>query len=334
MQGFLKRGLVMSKSKTVVVIPSYKVTDHIVDVLSKIDGCVDKIIIVDDACPDNTGEFVRQNTNDKRILIIKHEKNKGVGGATITGYKKAIELGATVVVKIDGDGQMDPSLIRNLITPILNGDADYVKGNRFYSLYNLEGMPKIRLFGNSILGFMTKLSSGYWSVTDPTNGFTAIHAFVLRHLNFDNISQRYFFESDVLIHLGDLKAKVLDMPMKAVYGDEISGLQIKDIILYFLTKHMRATLRRIFYSYYLRSFSMASIELPVGLILLFYGISKGISEWARSIESGEVASTGTVILSALPIILGVQFVLSFLSEDMANEATTTMQVFNSEKQEL
>lgn len=315
--------------KIFVIIPSYKVTNHISEVIDRIGDEVEKVVIVDDCCPNGSGDFVSQNMDDPRVIVLMHEKNKGVGGAVMTGYKYALENGADICVKIDGDGQMAPELIPALVNPIIDGRADYVKGNRFVTLYDVSAMPSVRIFGNAVLSFITKLSSGYWSIFDPTNGFTAIHKYTLQQLKLDVIEERYFFETSMLIALGGIRAKVLDMPMRAVYEDEVSGLRIEDIIFDFTRKHLKAILKRVVYGYYLRNFSLASIHLPLGIGLFLFGLFFGIDAWMKSISSGIPATSGTVLLSALPTLLGVQFILSFFSYDINNEPSTPLQVFNS-----
>ncbi|MDO8341564.1 MAG: glycosyltransferase family 2 protein, partial [Cellvibrio sp.] len=200
--------IAVDDNRIAVVIPCYKVTRHILEVISSIGIEVWRIYVVDDACPDGSGKHVEAHCSDQRIRIIYHKCNQGVGGAVITGYRAAIADGAEVIVKLDGDGQMDPRLIPNFIEPILAGDADYTKGNRFFDLEEINGMPKVRLFGNAVLSLMTKLSSGYWDLFDPTNGYTAIHAEVARHLPFSKISHSYFFETDILFRLNTLRAVV------------------------------------------------------------------------------------------------------------------------------
>jgi len=158
--------------------------------------------------PDASGKFVKEHCHDLRVHVIYHESNLGVGGAVMTGYRAALKDGADIIVKIDGDGQMDASLISNFIEPILAGEADYTKGNRFFNLEEIRSMPGLRLFGNAVLSFMTKLSSGYWDLFDPTNGYTAIHVDVARHLPFNKISSRYFFETDMLFRLNTLRSVV------------------------------------------------------------------------------------------------------------------------------
>lgn len=301
-----------------VVIPSYKVTRHILGVIAGIGPEVGRIYVVDDKCPDGSGAFVRANCQDPRVVVLEHEENQGVGGAVMTGYRAAIADGATVMVKIDGDGQMDGSLIPSFIAPILAGEADYTKGNRFFNLERLGAMPPLRLFGNAVLSLMTKLSSGYWDLFDPTNGYTAIHADAARYLPFDKISKRYFFESDMLFRLNILGAVVADVPMDAVYGDEVSNLKISKIVTEFFTKHVRNFGKRIFYNYYLRNMSVASIELPLGIVLTLFGAGYGLSHWIASARSGMETPAGTVMLAALPVIMGVQLILAFLAHDVAS----------------
>ncbi len=302
--------------KIAVVIPSYKVRNHILAVIDQIGPEVNRIYVVDDCCPEGSGSFVESNCSDERVTIIRTPQNQGVGGAVMTGYKAAIAEDTDIIVKLDGDGQMDASLIPDFIAPILSGEADYTKGNRFFDLEEIRAMPKARLLGNATLSFMTKLSSGYWNLFDPTNGYTAIHQDVVRHLPFNKISRRYFFETDMLFRLNTLRAVVVDIPMNAKYGDEPSSLRISRIIGEFLIKHLRNFGKRIFYNYYLRDMSLASIELPLGLSMFLFGILFGSYHWIKSSSIGLSSSPGTVMLAALPVIIGLQLILAFLGYDI------------------
>jgi len=258
-----------------VVVPCYREVEHVLDVLAGIGPEVAAIIVVDDACPDGTGAHVRDNCADPRVEVVTHETNTGVGGATITGYRRATSSGAEIIVKIDGDGQMDPALIPTLIAPIREGNADYVKGNRFYDLDGVSHMPRERIVGNLVLSFATKMSSGYWDMFDPTNGFTAVHARVLGRLPLDKISTGFFFESDMLFRLNVARAVVTEVPMTARYGTETSKLRIRRVLLQFAGKHLANTAKRIFYGYFLRDFNVASIELLVGTLLFWFGVIFG-----------------------------------------------------------
>ena len=303
--------------KIAVVIPCYKVKAHIQGVVAAIGPEVSNIYLVDDCCPEQSGNHALYHINDPRIKVIKNSTNLGVGGAVMRGYQQALLEDATIIVKIDGDGQMNPHLISQLIQPILDKTADYTKGNRFYNLETLRVMPNIRLFGNAILSFLTKLSSGYWDIFDPTNGFTAIHAHVASHLPFDKISKRYFFESDMLFRLNTLRAVVLDVPMDASYGHEISNLNVYQIIGEFLFKHTKNFFKRIFYNYYLRNMSIASIELPIGLGLFLFGTIFGCIEWIHHAKQHVSTPTGTIMLATLPTLMGLQLILAFMNYDIS-----------------
>jgi dolichol-phosphate mannosyltransferase len=305
-----------SRAVIAVVIPSYKVRRHILDVLAKIGAEVQLIFVVDDNCPENTGQLVSQTVTDPRVQVLYTPTNSGVGGAVMAGYAAAVKSGADVIVKIDGDGQMDPALLRRLIHPILNGQADYTKGNRFYDIEGVRTMPLARLIGNAGLSFLAKMSTGYWHLFDPNNGYTAIHAMVVGLLPLPKIDRRYFFESDILFRLNTIQAVVVDVPMEAVYGDEISNLDLRKEFFRSFGKHTVNCTKRIFYNYFLRGFSIASVELLVGLFGLLFGLVFGIDKWISSIATGAPATAGTVMLAAVPTIVSIQLLLSFLNYDM------------------
>jgi glycosyltransferase involved in cell wall biosynthesis len=308
-------------STIAVVIPAFRETQHVLDVLARCGPEVTRIYVVDDACPDATGRLVESRCTDPRVVVLFHATNRGVGGATLTGYRRALEDGAEIIVKVDGDGQMDPTLIPRFVAPLLRGEADYVKGNRFHTIDGLKDMPWQRLVGNAVLSFVTKISTGYWNVFDPTNGFTAIHAAVARELPLERISARFFFESDMLFHLNTIQAVVTDVPMRAIYREEQSSLSIARAVGEFSIKHMGNAWRRLFYNYYLRNFNVASLQILVGTLFLVLGTVFGASHWWRSLATGEVATTGTVMLASLPILVGVQLLLAFASYDMSSVPT-------------
>lgn len=315
--------------KISVVIPSYKVKSKILDVLKKIGPEVHTIYVVDDCCPESSGNFVKQNCADSRVKILYHSVNQGVGGAVLTGYKKAIDDQMDIVVKIDGDGQMDPQLVPFFTNPITFGHCDYTKGNRFYRIDDVKSMPTMRLIGNTILSFITKASSGYWQIFDPTNGYTAISTQCAANLDLSKISKRYFFESDLLFRLGIIGAQVKDIPMRAIYEDEKSNLRISKILFPFLKGHFVNFSKRIFYDYFLRDFSLASLSLVFGLVLILFGTVFGSYHWYTAVLNHTTASSGTVMLSALPIIVGTQLFLSFINYDISktrnhNGATFTI----------
>lgn len=314
----------INNQKIAVVIPCYKVDKEVLNVIAKIKNDVDKIFVIDDHCPNESGSLVLKYCLDPRVVVVKNEKNLGVGGAVMVGYALAIEDGSQIIVKVDGDGQMNPQLISSFVNPIVNGEADYTKGNRFYSLEMVQGMPKSRVFGNAILSLITKLSSGYWNIFDPTNGYTAISSKVARLLPLKKINQGYFFETDMLFRLNTVRAVVQDIPMQAVYADEESNLQIYKVIYPFFINNLKNFVKRIFYNYYLRDLTIASFELPLGILLLAFGGGFGIYSWIESSNLQIPATAGTVMLSALPILTGIQLILAFLASDIASVPATAI----------
>lgn len=302
-----------------VVIPCYKVSKHISKVIAAIPDYVDYIILVDDCCPERSGDIAREIIQDPRLKVIKHDTNQGVGGATKSGYKEALKLEVDIVVKLDGDEQMDPSLIQRLVDPIICGHADYSKGNRFFDLEVFKTMPIFRVLGNLILTFITKISSGYYRVFDPTNGFTAISKSMLEQIRLDKIDSRYFFESDMLFRLKLAGAKVKDVPIKAIYGDEESNLKISLAVVEFTFKHLRNFLKRLFYFYFLRDFSFASLELIFGFFLFVFGIIHGMLSFINSNQNQVPTPIGSLILTSMSVLCGLQLLLAFFSYDMRED---------------
>jgi glycosyltransferase involved in cell wall biosynthesis len=302
-----------------VVLPAYKVKTHIVEVVASIGSEVQKIIVVDDACPEKSGEYLKAYSRDPRVEVIFHPDNLGVGGAVKSGYNRALELDFDIVVKIDGDGQMDTSKIEEVTNPIKAGDADYTKGNRFFDVEAVRAMPKIRIFGNLGLSFLTKLSSGYWRVFDPNNGFTAISKKTLKLIPLEKIDNRYFFESDMLFRLNLVDAVVEDVAMPAIYDDEKSNLRLRRVLIEFPYKHFRNFWKRILYSYYLQDFNLASAQLPIGLFSMTFAIFIGLDSWLQGISDGTPTEPGTLILFSVTFLAGLQFILAFFSFDMQSK---------------
>ncbi|MEO6132186.1 MAG: glycosyltransferase family 2 protein, partial [Saprospiraceae bacterium] len=233
-----------------VVIPCYNVANHIEKVIRELPGQVSYIITVNDCSKDETENILtRLASNNAKLISINHTINQGVGGAMMTGYSKALELNSDIMIKLDGDGQMDTGYFDEMVEPIRSGKADFTKGNRFRDLKALQQMPLLRRFGNLGLSFLIKAASGYWNIFDPNNGYTAINNETLKNVDFNKIHQRYFFESSMLIELYHVGAVVQDIPMKARYGDEISHLSVTKSFFEFPPKLFVAFLKRIALKY-------------------------------------------------------------------------------------
>ncbi|MBE0682583.1 MAG: glycosyltransferase family 2 protein [Anaerolineales bacterium] len=300
-----------------VIIPAFRAEKHILKVLAGIPHFVTFIIVVDDCSPDHTAELVR-SCLDSRIFLILHEKNQGVGGAMITGYAKAVELGAKIIVKMDSDDQMDPAYLVPLIVPILMNQADYTKGNRFLHIDELKSMPLIRRIGNAALSFLTKAASGYWNIFDPTNGYTAIHASIIPLLDTDRVHPRFFFESSMLMELGMIRAVVQDVHIPAKYQNEVSSLSEWKALLEFPPRLLIGFLHRLFIQYFVRDFGVFSLLLILGLGFSAFGLFFGLYHWYHSSITRTIASTGTVMIAVLPLILGWQLLIQCITVDMQN----------------
>ncbi|MDP2778024.1 MAG: glycosyltransferase family 2 protein, partial [Anaerolineales bacterium] len=300
-----------------VVIPACRVEQDSAVVLRGLPRYIKYIIVVDDASPDSTADLITAAAKkDKRITLIRHKQNQGVGGAMVSGFKKALELGAQIAIKLDGDGQMDPAHIPALITPLIQGKADYVKGNRFRDFQSLQQMPYIRRIGNLGLSFLTKAATGYWNIFDPTNGYFAIRAEMLVQFPLEKLDHRYYFETSMLSHLYMLNAFVLDVTIPARYGNETSNLSIRRSLFEFPIKLLATFLRRIALKYYIYDFSMMSLYLVSGIPLLLFGLIFGITKWIQYARQNIPAPTGTVMLPTLSVILGIQILLSAIEIDM------------------
>lgn len=308
--------------KIAAIVPCYKASRHISDLFCRFGPEVDRIYVVDDKCPEETGKKVQSLVKDPRIVIIFNDVNLGVGGAVLAGIERAYEDGFDIAVKIDGDGQMDPALIEKFTRPIAQGLADYTKGNRFFMPQSLKDMPKGRLIGNAVLSFASKFSTGYWNIFDPTNGYIALDLRLYPLMETEKVSKRYFFETDLLFRAGLIKAKVVDIPMYAKYAEEKSNLVFRKEAPIFLRGHLRNFVKRIFYDYFLRDFSAASVELIIGTMALVFGIIYGIVNFGGD----EATPPGTVMISALPIIVGMMLLISFLNYDIQKTPSTPLTI--------
>ena len=290
-------------------------------VISTMPAFVDHIVIVDDHSPDATSDVVNRIA-DPRVTLIRHEVNQGVGGAIVTGHKAAMELGADVNVIMAGDAQMDPAFLPDLLDRVAKDGYGFAKANRFFSPESFEGMPSYRIFGNIVLSFMTKLASGYWNLFDPQNGYTAIRTEVLKRLPLESVSRRYSFENDLLIHLNILQVGAVDVPIPARYGDEVSSIRLSKVIPELMNLLFRGFWRRIWYRYVLWSFSPVALLLIFGLLLFLVGL--GIAIWVCfQVASSVVATAATVMLAALPLMIGTQMLISALQLDIQSSPSAT-----------
>jgi dolichol-phosphate mannosyltransferase len=311
---FLKR---RAEAHVAAVIPAYNVGKELGGVLRQMPALFRTIIVVDDGSRDDTAAVVeRYAAIDPRIMLLRHETNHGIGGAMVTGFGKALEAGADVVVKVDGDGQMPLWLVPQLVQPLIDGTADYTKGNRFRDFQAVRVMPLVRRIGNVILSFLAKAATGYWHCFDPTNGFIAIRADVLSQLPLQKIDRTYFFETSMLSHLYVLGAVVKEIPMPARYAGETSSLSIAQVVRQFPAKLVASLLRRLALKNFVYDFNLESFHIAAGLPLLAAGVGYGGYNWWWYVKHNLPAPTGTVVLSALLVMVGVQLLISAVNLDL------------------
>jgi glycosyltransferase involved in cell wall biosynthesis len=312
------------RRRIAVVIPAYQAAASIAAVIAGIPAWVETIIVVDDGSADETAETAR-GAGDPRVQVARHRENRGVGAAMATGYRLGLDAGAEVLVKMDADGQMDPEQLAGILEPVLSGRADYAKGNRFHSRNDLTAMPALRLLGNAALSFLTKLSSGAWHVFDPANGYTAIHRDALLALDRRRLHRRYFFESSMLVSLTVARAVIEDVPIPARYGSETSHLSVWRALVQFPLLHLRYAIWRFVKLYLLLDFNACSLLTLLGTPLMLFGLAQGAWVWYRSSVTATFASTGTVMLPTLAIIVGFQMLLHALLLDVGNAPRRPLQ---------
>jgi glycosyltransferase involved in cell wall biosynthesis len=300
--------------RVAIVVPAHNEERLVSRVITTAPEFVDHVIVVDDASTDDTANAA-EATGDPRLEVIRLEENRGVGGAILAGHRRALEIGADVAVVMAGDAQMDPAYLPALLDPIASGEAGFTKANRFYDIGSFAGMPRHRVFGNIALSFLTKASSGYWGLFDPQNGYTAIHRSALERLPLDRISQRYDFENDLLIKLNILRVPARDVPVPAVYGEEVSGMRLSRVAPRLLRTLWRGFWQRMWWKYVLQSFSAVALLFFTGLSLLLFGAAVSVFVIVNTL--GEpVASPGTVLLAIAPILTGLHFLVSALMLDI------------------
>lgn len=299
------------------VVPAYNVSAELSEVLRQMPLLFKTIVVVDDASRDETAAVAERYAQlDPRIMVVRHETNCGVGGAMVTGFAKALEAGADIVVKVDGDGQMPLWLAPQLVQPLIDGTADYTKGNRFRDFQAVRAMPFIRRTGNVVLSFLSKAATGYWHCFDPTNGFVAIRADVLSQLPLKKIDPTYFFETSMLSHLYVLGAVVKEIPMSARYVGETSSLSITRVVRQFPGKLVWSLIRRLVLKNFVYDFNLESFHILAGVPLLLLGMLYGGYHWWWYASRNLAAPTGTVVLSALCITIGMQLLISAVNLDL------------------
>jgi len=298
----------MYLQKTIaVVVPAYNEERLIAKTLRSIPSLVDKVIVVDDRSNDNTVKFVREVAEkDKRMILIEHEANQGVGWAIITGYKKAIEFDIDVTVVMAGDGQMDPRDLKNIVRPVAKGDVDYTKGNRLFQGDAWSMIPHYRYLGNSFLSLLTKIASGYWHIADSQTGYTAVSLNVLKKLNLDTIYKRYGMPNDMLIKLNQYDFRVRDVHVRPVYDvGEKSGIRLITVIPKISWLLFKGFWKRLFFKYVIKDFHPLVFFYILSFFLLISSIPLTIRLFYIWAVTGDIPDINAMAL-VFTVISGLQ----------------------------
>jgi glycosyltransferase involved in cell wall biosynthesis len=307
--------VVIEGKRVAVVIPAYNEETLIADTIGSIPPFVDQIYVVDDRSRDATAERVRA-LSDGRVRLIEHEKNQGVGGAIVTGYKQAAEDGIDVTAVMAADNQMDPEDLEHLAGPVARGEVDYAKANRLFTGQAWELIPRYRYLGNAALSLLTKIASGYWHIADSQSGYTAVSLDYLRLLDLDRIYKRYGFPNDMLVHLNVWNARVRDFPSRPIYGvGERSGIRLRKVIPTISWLLVKGFFWRLREKYVIRDFHPLVFFYILGFLMSLLGLGLGIAEVVLRILGNQITAA-TIVLVALLLIFGSQFTLFAMWFDM------------------
>jgi glycosyltransferase involved in cell wall biosynthesis len=306
----------MFEGKSVaVVIPAHNEEKLIVATISGVPGFVDRIVVVDDRSTDGTPTAV-EAIEDKRVELIRHEQNEGVGAAIVTGYKRARDEGIDVTAVMAGDNQMDPADLETLVAPVVRGEVDYGKANRLFTGQAWDLIPRTRYLGNAVLSLLTKVASGYWHVADSQTGYTAISLEYLRLLDLDRIYKGYGMPNDMLVHLNIWNARVRDFPSRPIYNvGERSGIRLRKVVPRISWLLVKGFFFRMREKYVIRDFHPLVFFYFLGFLMTTIGLALGIVEVVLRLM-GNAITTPTIVLVALLLISGSQFMLFAMWFDM------------------
>jgi glycosyltransferase involved in cell wall biosynthesis len=301
--------------RVAVVVPAHDEEGLIAATLQGIPGFVDRIYVVDDASNDATAERARA-VDDPRVEVITHDRNRGVGAAIVTGYKRALAERMDATAVMAGDNQMDPDELEMLTTPVVRDELDYAKANRLFTGSAWQLIPRNRYIGNAILSLFTKVASGYWHIADSQAGYTVISLRVLQLLDLDRIYTSYGFPNDMLVHLNVWSARVRDLPSRPIYGvGERSGIKIRRVVPRISWLLWKGFFWRMREKYVIRDFHPLVFFYFLGFLMVTVGLVLGIFESVLRFQGNNI-TPATVVLIALLLISGSQFTLFAMWFDM------------------
>lgn len=306
--------------RVAVAIPAYNEEKLIAKTIATMPDFVDCIIVTNDGSKDRTLQVLRELAEDnKALVVLDNERNRGVGYSVVRGLKEGVKRDMDLVAVMAADAQCDPSYLAKMCDVLIEEKLDYVKANRFTSLEALRAMPSYRRIGNIVITLLNKFATGYYSIFDSQNGYGVFTKSILQRMPFELIGERYDYENTMLLAMGVVNGRIKDHPVPAVYGDEVSTIPFFRTVSRALKVVFSGFWRRIYYKYVIFDFHPIALFLFSGLILGLAGTAFGLVLAGLRIFAGETPTSGTVMLSVLPMIMGLQLVLTALIMDVNNE---------------
>lgn len=294
-----------------VVVTAYEEADLVSQVVHTVPTFVDRIYVVDDASPDDSWSVIQRTarqindsgTDPRTVVPIRHERNRGYGGAVKTGYRRAVADDMDVVAVMNGDRQMDPAILDRIVQPVAAGTADYAKGNRLLSAEDRTEMSTFRLAGNVVLSGLSKFATGYWSVSDPQNGYTAISSDAIEQLTLDRLTDEYGFLNDILLELNVQECRVVEVPMSARYDRETSTIRLDRFVTRVSLLLFRNFLWRTGTQYLVRGVQPAALYYLIGGLGLVGGVLTTLLGGSRAERAAGVT---TVVVAVLSLAMGIE----------------------------
>lgn len=306
--------------KVAIVVPAYNEEKLITKTVQTMPDFVDLILVVNDGSTDRTLEVLQGLKDDhKNLEVLTNDPNRGLGYSLVRGYKEALSRDIDIVGTLAGDAQCDPEYLHKLCDKLIDEDWDYVKANRFNNLDALRAMPPFRRVGNIVISLLNKFATGYYSIFDSQNGYGVFKKSTMERLPFELIGERYDYENTMLLAMGVINGRVKDIPVPAVYGEEVSTIKFFPVMRRALSVLFKGFWKRIYYKYVIFNFHPLALFLFSGLVLSVLGFGFGVYLAYSRIFLGSAPSSGTVMLSVLPLLLGVQLVLTAIVMDVNNE---------------
>jgi glycosyltransferase involved in cell wall biosynthesis len=306
--------------KIAVLVPCYNEETLAAKTIDTVPEFVDKIVAINDGSVDDTLKVLRQlEKHNKRLDVLDNGVNEGLGKSLLNAFEFLQDTDIDAMGIMAGDAQMDPEYLSKLLDVLVDEDIDVAKANRFSQFHSVESMPSYRRIGNIVVSILTKFATGYYKLFDSLNGYVVYRKSIIDKIPKDIIGHRYEYENTMLVALSIVGAKIHDVPVPAVYGEETSTINLFGTTFKTLKVLNKGFWKRIYYKYVLYSFHPIALFLFSGLFASIIGLAWAIFILYAKIFQNISPSTGTVMLVVLPLILGFQLILTAIIMDVNYE---------------